>query len=438
MSLPNPLAAVEARDPATSTQRLYEIASADPGLHLDILFNPACSSELRNWIAQSNPEAWKTWQAAHLGASGSSADEADSGPAVGPVPAPEHGLASAPTAAVASVSYSATTADLAAPTAPGPFVASAPGLAAGTPNMTDLAMQGASPTAPTADAASMGGWEAITDQLYAGGYANGFGAASPFGAMPQAAPPKKTAWKIPAAVLAALLLVGGGAVGAKLLVHEDKAASAASTAVSSATPMEPAIGGASVGATEAAASAGPSEGSSAALPQEAASALAPTQPPAQPPAQAPAQAQAPEQGQPPAQAQAPVAPPNQWYGSTKLNPAPASAYRATLMDTETQNISCEISETSVSCSIAQRNYSSIGQPDCSGDLFSITLSSGYPSLACGQAFLGSPGQHVQRVGYGEYAASNNYACLAEVDGVSCWNQWTGHGFKIAREGYTTF
>lgn len=121
-----------------------------------------------------------------------------------------------------------------------------------------------------------------------------------------------------------------------------------------------------------------------------------------------------------------------------LSPPPADAVEATLVDTHSQNISCELHDDQVACSIATRYYGEMGLPDCDSDLFSITLSEGTPELACGQSFLGTPGQHVTRLEYGQTATFSNYACTARETGMTCWNTYTGHGFTLARETQITF
>ncbi len=466
MSSQNSLKSVEARDPATSVQRLYEIASSSPELHLDLLFNPSCTSGLRSWIAQENPPALAAWQAAHLGVSASSPAEttaavgAASGatptapsptqavsrttspaevmpvastvapePAVPaasapitpahttvPVPFAEADLATAETADLASVRYSEPTtaaADLDAlrydgPTAGSPAFAPSPavhpatwsGVPAGapmavpmqpvqTPPQTVVLPAMDLPTAPTAEAASMGGWELLPTTPWPNASGGGLGvgaysAASAGSVNPEPERERKqgsaSRWIAVAAAL--LLLVGGGKVLADNLRHGGPVkASVPPTVQAVETPQ-----------------------TTSQEPSPAQSAVTPSRKPT----------------------------------VSKVRPAPDNAYRAALFDTQTQNISCELSDVAASCSIAQRLYAEVGQPDCSGPLFSISVGDGAPAMVCGETFLGTPGQFVQRVQPNQYAASKNFACLVEYSGVSCWNQWTGHGFKIAREGYETF
>ncbi|SPT52946.1 Uncharacterised protein [Actinomyces bovis] len=401
MSSQNTLKSFEARDPATSVQRLYEIAAASPELHLDVLFNPSCTSGLRSWIAQANPQALATWQAAHLGASASSpaAAPAQTTP---PVAAPTADLATAETADLASAVYNGPTAGSPAfaatpaaystawsgatayapmpdPTQPSPHTAVLPA-------MDPL-------TVPTAEASSMGGWEMLPAAAWTAAPSSGLGGVVTT-VNPQPVPPQQngSAWRW-VAIAAVLLLVAGGGVllGSKLRGGDDAKAANQQAADAPATHQA---------ATEQAA------------PQQAAT-------------KEPASA-------------SPTPTPSSTPSGRKVRPAPDNAYHAALFDTPTQNISCELSDYAASCSIAERSYAQSGQPDCAGRLFSISVGNESPALVCEQSFLGSPGQFVQRVSANQFAASKNYACLVENSGVSCWNQWTGHGFKIAREGYETF
>ena len=122
----------------------------------------------------------------------------------------------------------------------------------------------------------------------------------------------------------------------------------------------------------------------------------------------------------------------------KISPAPADAIWASLVETPSQNISCELHDDAVSCSIYERNYADAGQEDCANELFSITVGSGETELACGQEFLGMVDQGVTTLDYGSSVANDSFACSSAEDGMTCWNQWTGHGFKIARRGYWSF
>lgn len=117
----------------------------------------------------------------------------------------------------------------------------------------------------------------------------------------------------------------------------------------------------------------------------------------------------------------------------KVSPAPAGAGSATLIEAPSHNISCRLSGSDVTCSIHERYYAESGQQDCSDEYFSISV---YKSteLACGQP-ISSSGTVLE---YGESTANDDFACTSATDGMTCWNQYTGSGFKIARAGYSTW
>lgn len=126
--------------------------------------------------------------------------------------------------------------------------------------------------------------------------------------------------------------------------------------------------------------------------------------------------------------------------ATMISPAPSGTPIAQLVDTPSQNISCELHDDFVGCSIRYRTYSEYGLDDCTSELYSIKLSSGteVPQSACGEQYLGSPGDYVHRLEYGHSAYFSDFACTAEVTGLRCWKQSTGHGFILSRENHEFF
>lgn len=111
-----------------------------------------------------------------------------------------------------------------------------------------------------------------------------------------------------------------------------------------------------------------------------------------------------------------------------------------LVDTPSQNISCQIYNDRIGCSIANRSYSQLGLSDCPDKLYSITVNDKGVQNACGSEFLGRVGDKVQRMEYGSSMKSPNgrYQCNLEESGMACRNLDTGHGFKIAREEQRKF
>lgn len=121
----------------------------------------------------------------------------------------------------------------------------------------------------------------------------------------------------------------------------------------------------------------------------------------------------------------------------KIAPAPEDAIPAALIQSPSLNISCEIYEDGAFCSIYERYYAEAGLEDCWETLFSISVTETV-ALQCGNEYLGSEGDWVTTLEYGQSAATDGYACSSTEDGMICWNQYTGSGFSISRNGYETW
>lgn len=125
-------------------------------------------------------------------------------------------------------------------------------------------------------------------------------------------------------------------------------------------------------------------------------------------------------------------------GTTQDTTKPADNY--ILVDTPSRNISCEIYDDRIGCSIAQRKYSELGLSDCSDRLYSIVVDTTGVRNACGNEFLGSIGDSVRHMDYGEsvYSPNGKFQCSLAEDGMSCRNVESRRGFKIARETQNKF
>ncbi|WP_147681135.1 hypothetical protein [Actinomyces ruminicola] len=121
-----------------------------------------------------------------------------------------------------------------------------------------------------------------------------------------------------------------------------------------------------------------------------------------------------------------------------VRPAPEGAVDAFWLQSPSQNISCELHDDIVGCSVAERYYVEAGQEDCSQSLFSIGVADGEASLSCGNDFIGSAGGELITLEYGSTAANDTFACTSEESGMTCWNQVTGSGFTVSRNGYSVF
>lgn len=129
--------------------------------------------------------------------------------------------------------------------------------------------------------------------------------------------------------------------------------------------------------------------------------------------------------------------------STTETPAPEPAVvedAYILIDTPSKNLSCEIHDDYVGCSIAERHYGEMGLPDCTGRLFSIVVDKGSVYERCESEFLGKVGDDVIELQYGEAITSANgaFTCSLSESGMTCENNSIGRGFKIARREQTRF
>ncbi|NDR53410.1 hypothetical protein [Actinomyces sp. 565] len=121
-----------------------------------------------------------------------------------------------------------------------------------------------------------------------------------------------------------------------------------------------------------------------------------------------------------------------------VSPAPDDAVEAFWIQSPSQNISCELHDDIVGCSVAERYYAEAGQEDCSQSLFSIGVADGWASLSCGNDFIGSADGVLITLDYGSSAANDTFACTSRESGMTCWNQVTGSGFTVSRTEYTVF
>ncbi|GAA4531328.1 hypothetical protein GCM10023160_33610 [Brachybacterium paraconglomeratum] len=107
-----------------------------------------------------------------------------------------------------------------------------------------------------------------------------------------------------------------------------------------------------------------------------------------------------------------------------------------LISSPSQNIACELGGSYVGCSIAERS----AETDCSGErVASFLIYDGtFPMPMCGIEYLGTPGDPVVSLGYGESVTVVNTTCLSEPTGMTCWDTETGHGMTLSRDDVTLF
>lgn len=118
-----------------------------------------------------------------------------------------------------------------------------------------------------------------------------------------------------------------------------------------------------------------------------------------------------------------------------VSPAPEGAQEMTTLRSPTGNISCSLEKDSVACSVEERDYEDNGQEDCSEGPFSIQVTGGETSAACGTTFGGESAETLE---YGESATNGTMACTSRSEGMTCWDTITGKGFMVNRSEYDTF
>lgn len=123
-----------------------------------------------------------------------------------------------------------------------------------------------------------------------------------------------------------------------------------------------------------------------------------------------------------------------YLSSTIRFPAPAGSVMRPRIDSPEKNISCELEESSVGCSILERSYPVAD--DCPDRLFSAVIFNGTAQTACGTEWLGEVGDDFYHISYGETVTFGFMACTVEADGprrgMTCWDTRTGNSFRVSR------
>lgn len=99
--------------------------------------------------------------------------------------------------------------------------------------------------------------------------------------------------------------------------------------------------------------------------------------------------------------------------------------------TPSGNIQCAFDDHRLSCTISQYDYTS---ESCQGApaTYSITYD-GTSSQSCGTPVTSDSG-----IAYNTTVAHNGVACTTTQEGVECWHETSGKGFKLSRSAISTF
>ncbi|SDU78057.1 hypothetical protein SAMN04489737_0302 [Arcanobacterium phocae] len=119
---------------------------------------------------------------------------------------------------------------------------------------------------------------------------------------------------------------------------------------------------------------------------------------------------------------------------SRQHPAPSDAQIPTgRFTTGLRNIHCSIESGGASCTINKYLWPAPAKCEGSPATFRIDASMEEPVGGCT-----SPVVAETEYEYGTTLANNGYACSVEATGISCWSEFTGHGFELSREKLRKF
>ena len=135
---------------------------------------------------------------------------------------------------------------------------------------------------------------------------------------------------------------------------------------------------------------------------------------------------------PPSASASPTPSPSASPSQKLVAPAPADAVEMSSFTAPSGNITCTLGTDSVSCTI--KDHSFVPQDASCGNSSSAPVTwtvgkDGAASGSCGSSFAGSGAS----LNYGSAAKNSTFACTSSEDGIECWSQISGQGFKMSRE-----
>lgn len=119
------------------------------------------------------------------------------------------------------------------------------------------------------------------------------------------------------------------------------------------------------------------------------------------------------------------------YIGADKSPAPEDAIDVAAFSNPTRNIRCEADDEALSCTIYTYAFKS---DECQGQPATYTLNAdGTNSQSCTpQSSSGTT------VSYGTTVARSGFACTVNKEGVECWHEKTGNGFRLDRNAIEMF
>ena len=113
-------------------------------------------------------------------------------------------------------------------------------------------------------------------------------------------------------------------------------------------------------------------------------------------------------------------------------PAPANAVEMSAFTAPSGNITCTLGDDSVTCTIKEHNFTPTDASCRNSANSPVTWTvkkDGSATSSCGGSFSSSGAQ----LQYGSAAKNSSFACTSSEDGIECWSQDTGQGFKMSRD-----
>lgn len=112
-------------------------------------------------------------------------------------------------------------------------------------------------------------------------------------------------------------------------------------------------------------------------------------------------------------------------------PAPEDAIDINDFYAPSGNIHCAFDDNRLSCTINQYDYTS---ESCQGAPATYSIAyDGTSSQSCGTPITSDSG-----IAYNTTVARNGLACTITQEGVECWHEASGEGFRLSRSGVSTF
>lgn len=115
-------------------------------------------------------------------------------------------------------------------------------------------------------------------------------------------------------------------------------------------------------------------------------------------------------------------------------PAPDGTATIERIAAPSGNILCQLSKDAVTCTVLETNDGDAFGEKCSDGSVTVQATAEGVALNC-DAKVSAEG--MASVDYGNFGQFENFACGSQYNGVSCWNQETGLGLAVSRQGWTS-